>query len=163
MIVVDVSIESDLWTALPEAEALAAQAVRQALLTSKTAVHAAAEVSIMLIDDVQIRALNKQWRKIDKATNVLSFPASTPQKLKSNPLLGDIVVAFETLQKEAHEETKSLRDHYSHLIVHGFLHLLGYDHENEHDAALMEGIEIKILAALNIANPYADAELVQHS
>ena len=160
MIEVEVSIENDLWAALSDAESLARKAIEQARKTAAKRLHKDAEVSIMLVDDATIKGLNAQWRKVDKATNVLSFPASAPEKLAKTPLLGDIVVAFETVQREALEEQKSVPDHFSHLIVHGFLHLLGYDHENEADADLMEALEIKILAALGIANPYADAELV---
>lgn len=158
--IVDVAIENALWAALPDAESLATKAIDQARLGAGQKLHKDAEVSIMLVDDATIKGLNAQWRKIDKATNVLSFPAGPPEKLSKNPLLGDIVVAFETTQRESIEEDKALADHFSHLIVHGFLHLLGHDHENTTDAEKMEALEVKILGTLGIKNPYADAELV---
>jgi len=160
MIVVEVSVECELWAALPNAENLAAQAIDKARRVTKIKLHKDAEVSVLLVDDARIRSLNAQWRNIDKATNVLSFPASAPGKLASNPLLGDIVMAFETVQREARDESKSLANHVSHLVVHGFLHLIGYDHENEGDAETMEALEIKVLAGLKIANPYSETELV---
>ena len=160
MIVVEVSVECELWAALPNAENLAAQAIDKARKVTKIKLHKDAEVSVLLVDDARIRSLNAQWRNIDKATNVLSFPASAPGKLPSNPLLGDIVIAFETVQREAGDESKSLANHFSHLVVHGFLHLIGYDHENEGDAETMEAFEIKVLAGLKIANPYSETELV---
>ncbi len=160
MIVVEVSVECELWAALPNAENLAAQAIDKARKVTKIKLHKDAEVSVLLVDDARIRSLNAQWRSIDKATNVLSFPASAPGKLASNPLLGDIVMAFETMQREARDEGKSLANHFSHLVVHGFLHLIGYDHENEGDAETMEALEIKVLAGLKIANPYSETELV---
>ena len=160
MIVVEVSIECDLWAALPNAEVLAAQAVEKARKITKIKLHKAAEISVLLVDDSRIASLNAQWRKISKATNVLSFPASAPEMLASNPLLGDIVLAFETVRREALDEGKSLANHFSHLVVHGFLHLIGYDHINEADAEIMEALEIKILAGLKIADPYSETELV---
>lgn len=160
MIVVEVSVECELWAALPNAENLAAQAIDKARKVTKIKLHKDAEVSVLLVDDARIRSLNAQWRSIDKATNVLSFPTSAPGKLASNPLLGDIVMAFETMQREARDEGKSLANHFSHLVVHGFLHLIGYDHENEGDAETMEALEIKVLAGLKIANPYSETELV---
>lgn len=160
MIVVEVSVECELWAALPNAENLAAQAIDKARKVTKIKLHKDAEVSVLLVDDARIRSLNAQWRNIDKATNVLSFPASAPGKLASNPLLGDIVMAFETVQREARDEGKSFANHVSHLVVHGFLHLIGYDHENEGDAETMEALEIKVLAGLKIANPYSETELV---
>ena len=160
MIVVEVSIECDLWAALPNAEVLAAQAVEKARKITKIKLHKAAEISVLLVDDSRIASLNARWRNIAKATNVLSFPASAPEKLAANALLGDIVLAFETVRREALDEGKSLANHFSHLVVHGFLHLIGYDHINEADAEIMEALEIKILAGLKIADPYSETELV---
>ena len=116
MIVVEVSVECELWAALPNAENLAAQAIDKARRVTKIKLHKDAEVSVLLVDDARIRSLNAQWRNIDKATNVLSFPTSAPGKLASNPLLGDIVMAFETMQREARDEGKSLANHFSHLV-----------------------------------------------
>ena len=115
----------------------------------------AAELSIVLTDDERQRALNRQWRGIDASTNVLSFPQLTPFSPVSG-IVGDITLAHETLEREAAEQGKSFSDHFAHLVVHGFLHLLGYDHIEEADALVMEGLETQILDTLGIADPYRD-------
>lgn len=115
------------------------------------------ELSLVFTDDANIRTINAKWRHIDKATNVLSFPAFPIQPgQKPGPILGDIVIARETVQREAQEENKSFDDHLSHLIVHGLLHLTGYDHQNDEEAEQMESLERKILASLGISDPYND-------
>jgi probable rRNA maturation factor len=119
------------------------------------------DMSIRLADDQTIRPLNHDTRRIDKATNVLSFQfldASELKKLASLPAatLGDIVLAHETIAREAADQAKSHEDHTIHLVVHGLLHLLGYDHEQDADAEVMEALERRILADLGIADPYAD-------
>ena len=116
----------------------------------------AAEVSIVLTDDAEQRELNRQWRGIDKSTNVLSFPQIAPFGSVSG-LVGDIILARETLEREAAEMGVSFDDHFTHLLVHGFLHLLGYDHMQDDEALVMEGLETKILATLGVADPYAEA------
>jgi probable rRNA maturation factor len=122
-----------------------------------------AELAIMLTDDVGIRTLNNNWRGIDKPTNVLSFPALQPEGPvgpdDAPRMLGDIAIAYETTRKEADDEQKPFDHHLSHLAVHGFLHLIGYDHENDADAEVMEALEVKILAQLGIPSPYADRDL----
>ena len=117
----------------------------------------------MLTDDSAIRALNRDWRGHDKPTNVLSFPAKQPRSRRTGAAvpasLGDIVIAYETTAREASAEGKPLKHHLAHLAVHGFLHLLGYDHENDRDAKQMEPLETEILAGLGMPDPYAsDAE-----
>ena len=115
------------------------------------------ELSLVFTDDANIRTINAKWRHIDKATNVLSFPAFPIQPgQQPGPILGDIVIARETVQREAQEENKSFDDHLSHLIVHGLLHLTGYDHQNDEEAEQMESLERKILASLGISDPYND-------
>lgn len=115
------------------------------------------ELSLVFTDDANIRTINAKWRHIDKATNVLSFPAFPIQPgQRPGPILGDIVIARETVQREAQEENKSFDDHLSHLIVHGLLHLTGYDHQNDEEAEQMESLERKILASLGISDPYND-------
>ncbi|MEA2926828.1 MAG: putative rRNA maturation factor, partial [Alphaproteobacteria bacterium] len=118
------------------------------------------ELAVMLTDDAGIRTLNSNWRGIDKPTNVLSFPALQPEgewKPGDAPrMLGDIAIAYETMRREADEEQKSFDQHLSHLAVHGFLHLIGFDHENDDDAEEMEALETQILAHLGIPDPYAD-------
>jgi probable rRNA maturation factor len=110
------------------------------------------ELSIVLADDLLLRRLNREYRGKDKPTNVLSFPTGT-NGLKV-PLLGDVVIAHGTTAGEAEAQGKSVADHLSHLVVHGVLHLLGYDHEKASDARRMERLETGILAGLGIGDPY---------
>lgn len=111
------------------------------------------EVSVRIVDADEGRALNRQYRRRDYATNVLSFPAELPAGVKL-PLLGDLVICAPVVAREAHEQRKSLRDHHAHMTVHGTLHLLGHDHENDEDATRMESLERRILAELGITDPY---------
>lgn len=119
------------------------------------------EVSILLATDHAVRRLNASFRGIDKPTNVLSFPAFSEGEAAppagAPVLLGDIAVAFGTTDREARAEGKTLAAHLSHLVVHGVLHLLGYDHQRDRDAMKMELLETEILAGLGIADPYAAA------
>ena len=111
------------------------------------------EISIVLADDAFVRDLNRQYRNIDTPTNVLSFPADDDDGL-GPCLLGDVILAYETVQREADAAGKPVLDHVSHLIIHGTLHLLGFDHEDEQEAIEMEALETAILARLGIADPY---------
>jgi probable rRNA maturation factor len=115
------------------------------------------EISILLTNDNGIRALNRAWRGVDKPTNVLSFP-TPPGVPAARRHLGDMALAFETLESEAADEGKAFADHLSHLVVHAVLHLVGYDHAADADAADMEAREVDALARLGIADPYADRE-----
>ena len=117
--------------------------------------HRGGTVTIVLSDDGSVRALNAEWRGKDKPTNVLSFPAGPVPPGQGPAALGDIVLARQTLEREAAEEGKSLGDHFTHLVVHGFLHLLGYDHETDAEAETMEELERRVLHALAIDDPYA--------
>ena len=113
------------------------------------------ELSLVFTNDADIREINGKWRHIDKPTNVLSFPAFALQPgQEPGEILGDIVIARETVEREAAEEDKSFDDHLSHLVVHGLLHLMGYDHQNDDEAEQMEALERKILASLGISDPY---------
>ncbi len=112
------------------------------------------ELSIVLADNDFVQALNKEWRGKDKPTNVLSFPQDEPS------MLGDIILAYETVAEEAEEQSKRFEDHATHLIVHGLLHLLGHDHEEDGEAEIMEALEIEVLNALNIKNPYETNDIV---
>jgi len=119
------------------------------------------EVTVKLTNDAEVRNLNRQFRHKDKPTNVLSFPAMTNEDIQHLPadfprILGDIALAFETITREAIEQEKSLDHHVSHLIVHGLLHLLGYDHETDLEAEEMEALEIDILSKQSISNPYKE-------
>jgi probable rRNA maturation factor len=151
-IVVDVAVESQLWQDFAEAAELAGNAVRATLAHERLSLAPGAEVSLLFCNDAAIRELNRQWRGQDKPTNVLSFPAA--DEPGAMPLLGDIAIAFETTAREASEEDKPLAAHFCHLVVHGLLHLLGYDHETEAEAEVMEGHERAILAELGIDDPY---------
>src|SRR5690606_27325001 len=111
---------------------------------------------VIFTDDAAIRALNAEWRGKDKATNVLTFPAFPVLRGGAlPPMLGDIVLAYETVEREAREEDKPFESHLSHLLAHGFLHLAGYDHEEDGEAEEMEDAERRILARLAIPDPYA--------
>ncbi len=134
---------------------LAEKAVLAALAGAKARLKGAAEISVLLTDDAEQRELNAQWRGKDSATNVLSFPQIEPFGPVFG-LLGDITLARETLEREAADLGKSLEDHFTHLMVHGFLHILGYDHIEEDEALKMESLETQILAGLGIDDPYAD-------
>ena len=107
------------------------------------------ELSIALVDDKEIQFLNKKFRDKNKATNVLSFPSNGP-----TPILGEIILSYETLQKEAEELLIPFKHHLIHMMVHGFLHLQGFDHQTDEDAAIMEKLEVRVLLDLNIDNPY---------
>ena len=108
---------------------------------------------LRIVDEEEAKTLNKKYRKIDKATNVLSFPAEIPSQLKID-FLGDIVICAPVVTLEAQEYNKDVKNHWAHLFIHGILHLQGYDHEKETDAVKMESLEIKILHSLGIPNPY---------
>jgi probable rRNA maturation factor len=157
----DVLIVAECWQAESDAEAVIHRAIATAAEIAN-ADHGEAELAVMLTDDDGIRTLNSNWRGIDKPTNVLSFPAlqpTGPRGPDDAPLmLGDIAIAYQTTRKEADNEQKPFEHHLSHLAVHGYLHLIGYDHENDADAAIMEGLETEILAQLGIPDPYADSD-----
>lgn len=159
VIVLDISVESAEWEQLGDLEALALRAVNAAYEVTGGPPEAPVSVSLLFADDGAIRTLNANWRDKDKPTNVLSFPANHPPGMPGPELLGDIILAHETCAREAREEDKSLLDHTTHLIVHGALHLLGYDHIEEDEAEEMEALEIEALATLGIADPYRDTEI----
>ena len=153
---IDLRIESPLWDGQPLAE----KTVRNAVLAAAAALSTAGgEVSIVLTDDSAIRSLNRNWRGIDKPTNVLSFTASGPHIGEGTRLLGDIVIAFETLERESADENRVFLHHLAHLAVHGFLHLNGYDHQTDAQAEAMEGLESKIMTRLNMPDPYRAHDL----
>jgi probable rRNA maturation factor len=143
---VEIVIASARWKTRRGVAALMRRAVATAATMASTS---DGELAIVLSNDSKIRALNKAWRGKDEPTNVLSFPAK-----RHGPLLGDIVIAYETLAREAAVERKPFLHHLAHLTVHGYLHLVGYDHEDDEDAVIMEGLETAILARLKIPDPY---------
>ena len=154
---IEVTEISDLWRELPGAGALARKAIEASCALAGVDLVAGAEVGVQLSDDARVQALNRQWRHVDAPTNVLSFPAFATAGLAISPMLGDIVLAFETTRGEAEAEGKTLADHATHLIVHGFLHLIGFDHLNDDEAETMEALETRILAGLGVTDPYAPA------
>lgn len=148
----DVLIEDDRWPdALGDVAALAATCRRAAASLEP---RLGAGATLLLADDAALTDLNRRFRGRDKPTNVLSFPAF-PAGGGDQDFLGDIAIAYETCQREADALSIAFRDHLAHLIVHGLLHLVGYDHENDDDADQMEQLETRILAALGVADPYA--------
>jgi probable rRNA maturation factor len=153
-IAIDVLIRSPRWKKLQNAAGIVRKAVRTAAIATSTP---RAELAIVLTDDSAIHALNRDWRGQDKPTNVLSFPAArVPAGGKRTAMaLGDIVIAYETTAREARAERKPLANHLAHLAVHGFLHLVGYDHETVRDAKAMETFEVEILGGLGVPDPYA--------
>jgi len=155
---VDVVLRSAAWTDLVSTEEISA-AARAAYAASGRA-RGAAEVSLLLSDDAEIKALNAAWRSKNVATNVLSFPLGQPGNSDGAIHLGDIALARETVMREAGEAGIAVRQHALHLVVHGLLHLLGYDHEAAADAEKMENLEVEILAELGLPNPYL-AQLVE--
>jgi probable rRNA maturation factor len=159
--ITEVLVVADCWQNEPDVEALIQRAIAVAaeMVDADTG---EAELAVMLTDDGGIRTLNKNWRGVDKPTNVLSFPALQPtgeRKSEDAPrMLGDIAIAYETTRREADDEQKRFDHHLSHLTIHGFLHLIGYDHEKDQDAEIMETLEREILAQLDIPDPYAERE-----
>ncbi len=156
MIALDVLVEAGDWAGLGDPEELGRRAVEAAFGAASDAPREDVEITLLLTDDAGIRALNRDFRGRDKPTNVLSFPSPAQPGAPGPRHLGDIALACETLAREADEEGKSLQDHATHLVVHGTLHLLGYDHELEAQAEIMEALEVKALATLGIADPYRD-------
>lgn len=160
---IDILTDADAWTAAPaggsDCAALADRAVRAAL-ADELSPCVRYEVSVLLTDDAAIADLNRQWRGKDGPTNVLSFPGDETDDAiaaaAGRPvLLGDVIVACETLVREAEAGGIPFANHFQHLIVHGTLHLLGYDHENDAEAEEMEARETEILAGLGVPDPYS--------
>ncbi|MFK5734909.1 rRNA maturation RNase YbeY [Pseudomonas urmiensis] len=120
------------------------------------------EMTIRLVDEAEGRELNHTYRHKDYATNVLSFPADVPDELLDIPLLGDLVICVPVVEREAAEQGKALEAHWAHLVIHGCLHLLGYDHIEDDEAEEMEALERTLLAELGHPDPYADDELPHH-
>lgn len=152
----DVLIEADAWRAVPQVADLCRRAASAAIAVAADPPPCAA-ACLLLADDAQIRALNRRFRNRDAATNVLSFPADAPVTTTPRPL-GDIIIAYDVTAREAAAAGKPIAQHLCHLVVHGMLHLMGYDHQTDGDAATMETLERTALATLGIADPYAGDE-----
>jgi probable rRNA maturation factor len=157
-----VVVESPLWETLPDADAIVRRAVAAAAHGLQIPHRGHAALDVLLCDDATIATLNARWRGQERATNVLSFPAAPLTHLDTGSApLGDIAIAYETVTREAAEQGKAVADHLTHLVVHGFLHLLGYDHQMDGEAERMERLERDILARIGVTDPYAsrDAEI----
>lgn len=149
-----VAVEAGDWPEEAELKALASEALAAAERGAGARFAADSELSVVFTDDAAVRALNAAWRGKDRPTNVLSFPQQP-----GGPVLGDIVLAAETVSREARLADLPLRAHIAHLIVHGFFHLLGYDHEDDDEAERMEELERRALAAIGIDDPYTIAPM----
>jgi probable rRNA maturation factor len=148
----NIAVEDQRWASVRGLKALAQKAVDAALPAKERK----KEITLLFADDATLKILNNDWRGKNKPTNVLSFPAPKNVKLprgEAKPL-GDIALSFETVAREAEDSGKKPKDHTTHLIVHGILHLLGYDHMSEAEAEKMEAKEVRILKKLGIADPY---------
>lgn len=166
----DVRMDHESWrAAIPDAEKLSRKAVRKAWAMGRKALDSShvlsgklpgpIEVSVLLSDDKTVRALNRDHRNKDKATNVLSFPGETEMSFPgAEVLLGDVILAWQTVTKQAQRDDKPVADHMMHLVIHGVLHLLGYDHECEEDAAVMEQLEVNCMASLGLSDPYTTGD-----
>jgi probable rRNA maturation factor len=153
---IDLTLVSPLWREmLPNVEKIVRRAVERAWASVDVA--ADGEVSLLMSDDAAIRSLNRDHRGKDQPTNVLAFPMGEPISPGGPIHLGDVMLACETVAREAARDAKTLEAHVSHLTVHGLLHLLGHDHQSADQASAMEGIEITVLAALGYPNPYLEA------
>jgi len=152
----DINKDVEAWqNGVPDIETRIALTFKKVLATVDLSDQAAVEVSLLLTDDAHQQALNLRWRGLDQPTNVLSFPAGDePTSPDQALLLGDISLAYETVAAEAQDQQKTFDDHVSHLLVHGLLHLLGFDHDSDADAEEMETLEIEILQGLGISSPY---------
>ena len=152
--IVAVAVEDARWrAAAPDIESLCRRAARAALAGAG----AAGEVSLLLGDDTRSATLNGRYRGREGPTNVLSFAADAVTGPGAPRLLGDVVLAYETVAREAAGGAPTLADHTAHLVVHGVLHLAGFDHGAPREAARMEGLERRVLAGLGVADPYAES------
>lgn len=150
---VEVVRHDEVWSEAGVRDAMLMRAARAALAAAPPYREGTPHVTLVLTNDAEMRVLNRTWRGKDAATNVLSFPAD--DEISEPGFLGDVVLAYETALREARAQNIALQDHVSHLVVHGVLHLLGFDHADDAQAEQMENLERKALASLGIADPYA--------
>lgn len=159
---IDLSISCEIWEREEDdCEAIVTETIQKTFMNAKLPQDFAGksvEIGIILANDDLVRVLNRDYRNKDKPTNVLSFPMHDEQTNIGGEaiMLGDVFLAYETIKKEAQEQDKLFKHHMIHLLVHGCLHLLGYDHKKDEDAIMMEMLEIKILASMGIQNPYIE-------
>lgn len=154
---IDINIACEGWPGDEILRKLASTAIMSAIQVSDGRLSQNAELSLLFSDDPAIQQLNSKFRNIDSPTNVLSFPQLQiePGEI-AGELLGDLAFALQTITREAEQEKKSFDSHLTHLVIHGFLHILGYDHGNDGDADIMETLEIAALAKLGVKNPYME-------
>jgi probable rRNA maturation factor len=147
----DLRVADDRWQKLENVE----QFATRVLAAAAARMAEGGEVAVLLTDDAEMHALNKQWRGIDKPTDVLSFPGDGPEIPGQPQYLGDIAIGYDTALRDAETMDRAFEAHMAHLLIHGFLHLLGYDHIEPEDAKVMEPLEVEMLASLGWDNPYA--------
>lgn len=154
-ITLDILVEAGDWPPESELKTIASQVLEAAIETMHPVLANNAELSMVFTDDVHIRELNRQFRNTDKATNVLSFPAAPLTPDQFGPLLGDVILSRDTILREAKADGLTIEAHLAHLILHGFLHTLGYDHVDDSEALTMERLETAILENIGVADPYS--------
>ncbi len=158
-ILIECLVEAGGWPDATQLEQLAEKTVGAAVDELQLGDNEQSELSLLFANDAQMRELNANWRDQDKPTNVLSFPVvALSPGMAPGPMLGDIILGFETIDREARLENKPFGNHLTHLIVHGFLHLLGYDHQTETEGREMEALERRILHRLTIPDPYGERQ-----
>ena len=149
---VDLQIATENDQNLPSLSAIE-QWVKGAIISANQAQREEAELTVRIVESEESQQLNFQYRHKDKSTNVLSFPFQNPPGI-TLPLLGDLVICKTVVENEAHEQHKTLTEHWAHMLIHGTLHLLGYDHIDQQEAVEMEGLETKLLIELGFSDPY---------
>ena len=155
---IQIAVEYPAWKGLANLRKQTRMAIDACAKQAGPQIRRKSEISLLLCADEKIKELNRNWRGIDKPTNVLSFPQGDVAHLA---MLGDIAISFDTIHREAKAEGKTLQDHYTHMVIHGFLHLLGFDHIDQEEALEMEDLERQILASLGVSDPYASADLMR--
>ncbi|MBV9287950.1 MAG: rRNA maturation RNase YbeY [Hyphomicrobiales bacterium] len=148
---------SPLWRRFKRARSMVRETIEVCIEEAGAPLRPGTEIGVCLSDDAHLRQLNARWRSLDTPTNVLAFPAAASERIGKTGRLGDIALAYETLVEEADEMGIAPADHYRHLVAHGFLHLIGYDHQSEGEAGRMEALEKRILRRLGVSDPYGDS------
>ncbi len=160
-VTIDVQRAAPAWKAVPRAAATARKAARRAIAMGGVPVLPGAVIAVSLADDARVREANRAFRGKDAPTNVLSFPAVAPERIGGSLFLGDVILAYETVQAEAAAERKPIEDHLAHLVVHGVLHLIGHDHMTDDEAERMESLETTILKEIGVPDPYMEARTAE--
>ena len=155
---IDLQIASENEINLPTAEQFTHWIDKALSIQAKTADYPESEITIRIVDEAESHELNLTYRGKDKPTNVLSFPFEAPEGIEL-PLLGDLIICRQVMEREAEEQQKPLEAHWAHLAIHGTLHLLGYDHLTDEEAEEMEGLETEIMQALGFEDPYISEKL----